>query len=119
MSQNDPLLGNDWLEKEEPISGQLMANGVTINAKNNNNNNDNKSVLTEGNFSNIDINNKNMSHFNDKSIDNRLKTNNKLMSTIAMSESDSSSDDIVIPMQRRKVKHRFTRKRYSIYDKNI
>jgi hypothetical protein len=117
MSQNDPLLGNDWLEKEEPISGQLMANGVEINAKNTNNNN--KSVLIEDNFSNIDINNKNMSHFSDKSIDNRLKTNNKLMSTIAMSESDSSSDDIVIPMQRRKVKHRFTRKRYSLYDKNI
>lgn len=110
MSQNDPLLGNDWLEKDESISVQLMANGVDISLNDKNIINT-KSALISKNLSNNKSINNNINS-GEKLNDNHL-TANKLMSTITMTESDSSSDDIVIPMQRRKIKHRFSRKRRS------
>ena len=119
MSQNDPLLGSDWLEKEETIGGQSLhpLNGIpfsslqTINGKSEPING--KTVL---NYPTTDptLGVNKLSHNSNRLPQNRLKdsSHQQLMSAIAMSSSDSSTDDIVIPMQRRKVKTRFPRKRW-------
>ncbi|XP_054160094.1 uncharacterized protein LOC128958302 [Oppia nitens] len=129
MSLKDPLLGSDWLasdstttttsgpigtgiggHQQPPPSIAHTLNGISTVGD------DHKSIglLTNHSITGSAVvcdNQSTMNNYN-HSRDNSNKEQ-RLMSAIGMSSSDSSTDDIVIPMQKRKVRTRFTRKRRS------
>lgn len=112
MSQNDPLLGADWLDKDtEQLSTAL--NGHAMNGKTS----VLKTLLNEPPTPSPMVGAGGLAGQRPFGA-NRFKisdnSHQQLMSAIAMSSSDSSTDDIVIPMQKRRVKTRYPRKRSQI-----